>query len=99
MDRGTLRVVSLQAPGQVSALFGDARASMDLRGWKQVMAMRDSNDCALLTSEKDDCAAVLSFKDDRSGGVTITFQLRADVSSSLHQHTPRQSPRPDVLVV
>src|SRR3546814_4339037 len=54
MDRGTLRVVSLQAPGQVSALFGDARASMDLRGWKQVMAMRDATDSALLTYEKDD---------------------------------------------
>src|SRR3546814_3086049 len=32
MDRGTLRVVSLQAPGQVSALFGDARVSMDQIG-------------------------------------------------------------------
>src|SRR3546814_1493917 len=74
MDRGTLRVVSLQAPGQVSALFGDARVSMDLRGWKQVLAMRDATDSALLTYEKDDRAAVLSFNDDRSGGVTINVQ-------------------------
>lgn len=79
MDRGALRVVSLQAPGQVSALFGDARASMDHRGWKQTMAMRDATDSALLSYEKDDRAAVLSFSDDRSGGVTINVQLREDV--------------------
>jgi len=79
MDRGALRVVSLRAPGQVSALFGDARASMDRRGWKQVMAMRDDADSALLTYEKDDRAAVLSFNDDRGGGVTINVQLRGDV--------------------
>src|SRR3546814_14080210 len=87
MDRGTLRVVSLQAPGQVSALFGDARASMDLRGWKQVMAMRDATDSALLTYEKDDRAAVLSFKDDRSGGVTINVAPRADVTRSLKRRS------------
>ena len=78
MDRGALRVVSLQAPGQVSALFDDARASMDKRGWKQTMAMRDATDSALLTYEKGDRAAVLSFNDDRGGGVTINVQLRDD---------------------
>lgn len=78
MDRGALRVVSLQAPGQVSALFGDARASMDERGWKQTMAMRDATDSALLTYEKGDRAAVLSFNEDRSGGVMINVQLRND---------------------
>lgn len=76
MDRGAMRVVSLQAPGQVSTLFGDARASMDQRGWKQTMAMRDATDSALLTYEKGDRAAVLSFNEDRSGGVTINVQLR-----------------------
>src|SRR3546814_11950036 len=90
MVRGTRRVVSRQAPGQVSALFGDARASMDLRGWKQVMAMRDATDRALLTYEKDDRAAVLSFNDDRSGGVTPQVQLRPDVRCSL-QHKPSGS--------
>lgn len=79
MDRGALRVVSLQAPGEVSALFGDARAGMDRRGWKQVMAMRDATDSALLTYEKDDRTTVLSFNDDRSGGVTINVQLREGV--------------------
>ena len=78
MDRGALRVVSLQAPGQVSALFDDARAGMDKRGWKQTMAMRDATDSALLSYEKGDRAAVLSFNDDRSGGVTINVQLRDD---------------------
>lgn len=79
MDRGTLRVVSLQAPGQVSTLFGDARASMDRHDWKQVMSMREATDSALLTYEKGGRAAVLSFNDDRSGGVTINVQLRDDV--------------------
>lgn len=79
MDRGALRVVSLRAPGRVSTLFGDARASMDRRGWKQVMSMREDTDSALLTYEKDDRAAVLSFDDDRSGGVTINVQLREGV--------------------
>src|SRR3546814_9439756 len=77
MDRGTLRVVSLQAPGQVSALFGDARVSMDLRGWKQVLAMRDATDSALLTYEKDDRAAVLSFNDDRSRSEEHTHELQS----------------------
>ena len=79
MDRGALRVVSLQAPGQVSTLFGDARASMDRHDWKQVMSMREATDSALLTYEKGGRAAVLSFNDDRSGGVTINVQLRGDV--------------------
>src|SRR3546814_18180190 len=87
MDRGTLRVVSLQAPGQVSALFGDARASMDLRGWKQVMAMRDATDRALLTYEKEDSAAVMSFNDDRSGGVTLNVRVRDYAPRSLQPQT------------
>src|SRR3546814_9386054 len=86
MDRGTLRVVSLQAPGQVSALFGDARVSMDLRGWKQVLAMRDAPDSALLTYEKDERAAVLSFTDDSSGGVTINVQLRERSEEHTSEH-------------
>src|SRR3546814_14990621 len=53
MDRGTLRVVSLQAPGQVSALFGDARASMDLRGGTQGTARQDAHDTAPLPYQKD----------------------------------------------
>ena len=69
----------LQAPGQVSTLFGDARASMDRHDWKQVMSMREATDSALLTYEKGGRAAVLSFNDDRSGGVTINVQLREDV--------------------
>jgi hypothetical protein len=76
MDRGALRVVSLRAPGQVSTLFAAARTSMDKRGWKQTLAMRDASDSALLNYEKDDRAAVLSFSDDHgTGAVTMNVQL------------------------
>ncbi|WP_027079534.1 hypothetical protein [Luteimonas mephitis] len=78
MDRGALRVVSLRVPGQVSTLFDDARASMDERGWKQTLAMRDASDSALLNYEKDNRAAVLSFSDDHGrGGVTMNVQLHS----------------------
>src|SRR5690606_10108719 len=40
MDRGALRVVSLRAPGQVPALFGDARARVDRMRCNLAMAMR-----------------------------------------------------------
>ena len=77
MDRGALRVVSLRAPGRVSTLFEAARASMDGRGWKQTLAMRDASDGALLNYEKGDRAAVLSFSDDHgAGAVTMNVQLR-----------------------
>jgi hypothetical protein len=76
MDRGALRVVSLRAPGQVSALFNAARTSMGKRGWKQTLAMRDASDSALLNYEKGDRAAVLSFSDDHgTGAVTMNVQL------------------------
>ncbi len=78
MDRGALRVVSLRAPGRVSTLFDAARASMDGRGWKQTLAMRDASDGALLNYEKGDRAAVLSFSDDHgAGAVTMNVQLRS----------------------
>jgi hypothetical protein len=78
MDRGALRVVSLRAPGRVSTLFEAARASMDGRGWKQTLAMRDASDGALLNYEKGDRAAVLSFSDDHdAGAVTMNVQLHS----------------------
>lgn len=78
MDRGALRVVSLQAPGQVSALFDAARASMDGRGWKQTLAMRDAREGALLNYEKGNRAAVLSFSDDPdAGAVRVNLQLHS----------------------
>jgi hypothetical protein len=78
MDRGALRVVSLRAPGHVSALFEAARASMGKRGWKQTLAMRDASDSALLNYEKDGRAAVLSFSDDHdAGAVTMNVQLHS----------------------
>lgn len=79
MDRGNLRVVSLRAPGRVSTLFDAARTSMDERGWKQTLAMRDAGDSAMLTYEKADRIAVLSFDDDARGAdaVTMSLQLRS----------------------
>jgi hypothetical protein len=78
MDRGALRVVSLRAPGRVSTLFEAARASMDGRGWKQTLAMRDASNGALLNYEKGDRTAVLSFSDDHgAGAVTMNVQLRS----------------------
>ena len=78
MDRGSLRVVSLHAPGRVSALFDAARTGMGKRGWTQTLAMRDAADSALLNYEKGDRAAVLSFSDDPgAGGVTMNVQLHS----------------------
>jgi hypothetical protein len=77
MDRGDMQVISLQAPGRVSGLFGAARDAMDRQGWKQTMAMQDSTDNALLTYEKDKRAAVLSFNGGPGiHGVTMSVQLR-----------------------
>jgi len=77
MDRGDMQVISLQAPGRVSGLFGAARDSMDRQGWKQTMAMQDSTDNALLTYEKEKRAAVLSFNGGQGmRGVTMSVQLR-----------------------
>lgn len=77
MDRGDMQVISLQAPGQVSGLFGAARDSMDRHGWKQTLAMQNSTDNAVLTYEKERRAAVLSFNSGHGvAGVTVSVQLR-----------------------
>ena len=77
MDRGDMQIISLQAPGRVSGLFGDARDSMDRHGWKQTLAMQNSTDNAVLTYEKERRAAVLSFNSGHGvAGVTVSVQLR-----------------------
>jgi hypothetical protein len=79
MDRGGLRVISLQAPGRVPGLFGAARDAMDRHGWKQTLAMQDATDNAVLTYEKDRRAAVLSFNSGGGvRGVTMSVQLRGE---------------------
>jgi hypothetical protein len=79
MDRGDMQVISLQAPGRVSGLFGDARDSMDRHGWKQTLAMQNSIDNAVLTYEKERRAAVLSFNSGHGmAGVTVSVQLRSE---------------------
>lgn len=78
MNMGGTQVISLQAPGQVSGLFGAARDAMDRQGWTQQMSMQNSTDTALLTYEKDKRAAVLSFNSDRSRqAVIMSLQLRS----------------------
>jgi len=81
MDRGDLRVVSLRAPGRVAALFEAARSSMDERGWKQTLAMREAGNSAMLSYEKADRTTVLSFNDSGDGrdAVAISVQLRSGV--------------------
>ena len=81
MDRGDLRVVSLRAPGRVAALFEAARSSMDERGWKQTLAMREAGDSAMLSYEKAGRTTVLSFNGAGDGrdAVAISVQLRRDV--------------------
>ncbi len=78
MDRGDLRVVSLQAPGRVAGLFGAASMAMRERGWKQTLAMQESGDSAILSYEKDRRAAVLSFTGGGMQAVTMSVQLRND---------------------
>jgi len=81
MDRGDLRVVSLRAPGQVTALFEAARSSMGERGWKQTLAMRETGDSAMLSYEKADRTTVLSFNESGDGrdAVAVSVQLRSGV--------------------
>ena len=77
MDRGDLHVLSLRAPGRVSSLFEDARRSMDARGWKQALAMREAGDSAMLSYEKAERTTVLSFNGSGDGrdAVTVSVQL------------------------
>ena len=78
MDMDDTQVVSLQAPGKVVDMFGNARDAMDKQGWKQTMAMQNSTDTAMLTYEKEERAAVMSFNSDRGEqGVTMSLQVRA----------------------
>lgn len=75
MDTGPMQVISLQADGRVSALFANARSTMQAHGWIQTMAMQSSADSAMLSYEKDSRAAVLSFN-QAARGVTMSVQVR-----------------------
>lgn len=77
MDMDGVRVISLQAPGRVSGLFGAAREAMGRQGWKQTMAMQNAADTAMLSFEKDQRAAVLSFNGSRGEDVTMSVQVRS----------------------
>lgn len=81
MDLQDVSVLSLSAPGQVDALFADARASMQAQGWRQTLSAQHSVDAAMLAFEKDAGpglrSTTLSFNrnhgDDR---VIVGVQLR-----------------------
>lgn len=78
MDRDGLQVVSLRAPGRVSALFGDARDHMRARGWNEALAMQTAGDSAMLSFEKGSRAAVLSFNQGPQDNVTLSVQVRGE---------------------
>lgn len=78
MDRGGLRVLSLQAPGRVPLLFDAARRAMRDSGWTQTIAVQDAGDTAMLGWEKERRAAVLSLHAG-GGGVAMSLQLRESV--------------------
>lgn len=74
-------VLSLSVPGDVDALFADARAAMQAGGWTQTVAARHSADTAMLAFEKPAAdgarSAMLSF--NRNHGderVILGVQLR-----------------------
>jgi hypothetical protein len=68
-------VVSVAAPGQVSALFADASQQMQAQGWKQTMAMQQSGETQMLAFEKDNRSAMVSFDADENGQVKVALQL------------------------
>lgn len=81
MDLQGVSMVSLSAPGQVSALFAAAREAMQAQGWTQSMSAQHSADTAMLAFEKGDEAqrrsATLSF--NRNNGdehVIVGVQLQ-----------------------
>lgn len=74
-------VLSLSVPGDVGALFTDARRAMQAEGWTQTVAARHSADTAMLAFEKPAAdgarSALLSF--NRNHGdqhVILGVQLR-----------------------
>lgn len=74
-------VLSLSVPGDVGALFADARRAMQAEGWTQTVAARHSADTAMLAFEKPSAdgarSALLSF--NRNHGderVILGVQLR-----------------------
>jgi len=81
MDLQGVSMVSLSAPGQVSALSVAAREAMLAQGWTQSMSAQHSADTALLAFEKGEDAsrrsATLSF--NRNNGdehVIVGMQLQ-----------------------
>jgi hypothetical protein len=68
-------VVSLAAPGQVSALFAEASKQMQAEGWKQTMAMQQSGETQMLAFEKQDRSAMVSFDADGDAGVKVSLQV------------------------
>lgn len=81
MDLEGVSMVSLRAPGQVSALSVAAREAMQAQGWTQSMSAQHSADTALLAFEKGENAsrrsATLSF--NRNNGddhVIVGLQLQ-----------------------
>lgn len=81
MDLQGMNVLGLRAPGQVPALFADARKTMLAQGWKETMAMQHSAESALLAFEKgvpegEARVAMLSFGSDGEDGVQVSVQLR-----------------------
>lgn len=84
VDLQDVSVLSLSAPGEVSSLFGSARAAMRAQGWRQTLAAQHSVDAAMLAFEKDADGQLrrttLSF--NRSHGedrVIVGVQLRRDL--------------------
>lgn len=81
MDLQGVSVISLSVPGQLSALYADARDRMQAEGWTQAMAAQHSSDTALLAFEKGSGpaqrSALLSF--NRNNGderVIVGLQLQ-----------------------
>ncbi|MDH5822048.1 hypothetical protein QFW77_03440 [Luteimonas sp. RD2P54] len=77
VDMDGTTTVSLRAPGQVGALFGDADAAMARLGWQPTLSRRDAGDSAMLAFEKGSRTAVLSFARGHGdgGGVLVGLQL------------------------
>lgn len=68
-------VVSVAAPGRMSALFADASKQMQAQGWKQTMSMQQSGESQMLAFEKENRSAMVSFDADENGGVKVALQI------------------------
>lgn len=75
MDVGGARLLNLQTEGALAAVFENARAAMQGRGWSQTLAMQQA-DSAMLGFSRDGREAAYTFTRHGDDQLMIGIQLR-----------------------